>query len=179
MKKLIFLGLLSLLLVLHELWAATPAAELSQNTFQMNNMRISRPNINWRVLDIVDPPCLIQFRYNKFKSNVNIDLCRHPEITVKRRWNDKMSQRDQKILLKILLAPYHNEGYQFFQTDLKLRTLTAQGVNENNQIILLHYQFAPDRKFKNPVVVEMKISRNDYLEFKMAFQAVADSLVVE
>lgn len=174
--------LLFFLLVPHGLWAAKPDAWLGQNRFEIENIKISRPNAHWRVLNNVDsegPPCLIQFRYNKFKSNVNIDLCRHPEITIKRRWNDKMAQRDQKILLKILLAPYHNEGYQFFKTDLKRKSLKAQGVNKNNEIIFLHYQFAPDRKFHNPVVVEMKIPRNDYLEFNPAFETVADSLVVE
>lgn len=174
MKNLFFVFFL---LAPHLLWAAQPNAWLSQNTFEIDAIKISRPNTRWRIL-AVDPPCLTQFRYNKFKSNVNIDVCRHPEITIKRQWNQKMAERDKKILLKKMLYPYQADGYKFFKTHLELTSLTAQGVNKNNEVIFLHYQFTPDSKFKNPIIVEMKIHRNDYVDFKMAFQAVADSLVL-
>lgn len=181
MKKTLVLFLFSLF-VLNSSHAAKPDVWLSQNTFKIENIQISRPNTHWRVLDNLEsavPPCLIQFRYNKFRSNVNIDLCRHPEITVKRRWNAKLSKRDKKILLKNLLSPYHTEGYKFFKTDLALMSLRAEGVNKNNEIILLHYQFASNSKATNPIIVEMRVPQKSYLDFKMAFQAVADSLVIQ
>lgn len=158
--------------------AVKPDTWLSQNTFQIENIKITRPSTHWRILN-TDLPCLTRFRYNKFKSNVNIDVCRHPEITIKRRWNDKMTQKDKKNLIQNMLSPYRAEGYKFFKTHLELTSLTAQGVNKNNEIVFLHYLFTSDSRFKNPVVVEMKVPQKYYVDFKMAFQAVADSLVTQ
>lgn len=183
MKTLIWIFLLYFLMSF-PVNAAKPDASLvsttlGQNTFQIENVKISRPDYHWRVVK-TDSPCLTQFRYNKWKSNVNIDVCRHPETTIKHRWNTKMTTQDSKIFTKKVLSPYRAEGYKFFDINVETpMTIRAKGVNKDNQLILLHCEFSQNDKSKNPIIVEMKISRNDYFDFKAAFQAVADSLVVE
>lgn len=158
MRKLFFFGLIHCLSLMSLLVLATPAHArihwISQNTFEVSNVRLERPNDRWRVIE-QEAPLLVKMVYFQNGENAEITLTWQPPLDAALSRIPQNSKRFDKILKKTLLQELDMASYSASHFSRHLNWVFLQAQNPKD-IYLASFRFA-DATLKGPYLkIEMR-----------------------
>lgn len=139
-----------------------------QNTWQYNNLNITRPSDRWRVVQNPETG-ETEIKYLRRGKDIVVRIYQKPRFHKRTSKDWIRNKLWLKQFKKRLLKDYHDQGFRFAEFQLKDNRVFAQGVNKDRQYLLLEFLFKKPGYSSDITVVEMILDDKDYLKYRDAF----------
>ena len=170
------------------MWVATPvladAVEwIGHNEFNLpaEGIQMQRPNDKWRVITATDDSndtALVKLSAYKTGPNREMVLAK-AEPKFLGSYTVKRSKAKKRHALQTFLKEYEAKGFQFYKTDLQAAGLSAEGVNADNQILMLNFYFQKPHYRGNYYILSYQLPRERYIADAPQFQWVSEHVVLQ
>lgn len=172
-----------LLFVLLFLSVPAQALEIEWKDFQNfelpdHNIHMKRPSAKWRVVEKPDQN-ILEMIYPKRGKNHVIDLSIQSPVHRRMNYARSKSQKHKSWLADRVLQSFKERGFSFYKTHFENNRFYAEGIDVNNNVVLVEAVFVKPRYRGGYYLLQLEISRKTYTTHQKIFKDVANSLEVK
>jgi hypothetical protein len=150
----------------------------SHDSFQIDNLSLTRPDNTWRVAEFPDNNhqlvSLYRLRHGK---DPQINIYKKRPFSTRLKNGHKLKNKWWLTRFKKSFTKnYIEEGFRFYEFEVNENTISAKASDADDNLLLLHIEF--NRPFYSSpyYLLEMKLPRKEYTRYGSGFEKLTKSI---